>query len=257
MEGNARHMQNNFKYAAAGALSAALISVGAFGTAIAQDDDTISVTAASGTTYELSQDELDDAMGYVYCEIVFDYGDAGQDILSTSPVAECDLDWWDGLDMDEVASEQGANFAAKNGPQTWSSDKVIEKTSDPVTVAGVGMVYGATLAPGTVGGPNATPNYALFNTAKEQELVWNAGSPTYQLVDGNGYHYILQGAKVDQSELPTLGDQYQNLPEGWSYQPITYDTELDVNLTPNGFIPSVQDEFDQIFILIPTEALDS
>ena len=40
--------------------------------------------------------------------LVFDYGDQGSDIYSTSPLAPCDLDWWDGLDLEALAEAFGA-----------------------------------------------------------------------------------------------------------------------------------------------------
>lgn len=250
-------MRTELKVGAAGALSLALLGVGAVG-AVAQDASPapVDMAAASGETYTLTFKELDGAAGYIYCEIIFDYGDAGQDIFSTSPVAPCDTDWWDSLDVDATAAELGANFIYKNGPEWWSSDVVAVMASEPQDIQGVQMNFGAVLPPGTVGGGGGTPDYTLFNTAKNQNLTWSAGTETYQLVDGNGYHYIIQGYKVDPSELPTLGDQFQNLPAGWTYETITYDQDLAVELSPAGFIPSVQDEFDQIYILIPTDSME-
>ena len=242
-------MRNNLRLAAAGTLSLALATTLAVG-AVAQDaSESMTVTNAKGDTVTLTLKDLPNARGFIYCELVFDYGDAGQDIYSTSPIAPCDLDWWDSLDLNAVAAELDANSVSKNGPEYWSADDVQVMTGDPVSIAGVDMNYGATLPPGTAG----QGQYTLFNTAKTQNLTWNAGLPTYQLVDGNSYHYILQGYKVASDQLDTLADQFQELPEGWSYQVVTPLVDLVVELSPRGFIPSVKDEFDQIYILIPTE----
>ena len=214
-----------------------------------------SMTSAMGPTFTLTPDSLSPARDFIYCELVFNYGDAGSDIYSTSPVAPCDSDWWDSLDLDSLAAELNAESVVKNGPEWWSMDTVQEMTSEPTTVGGIQMVYGAVLPPGTMG----TPQYEVFNTAKYQYLVYEAGKPTYQLVDADGNVYVLQGYKVDQDQLATLGDQFQNLPEGWQYIVVTPSSDLVLNLTPAAPIPSVQDEFDQIYIQIPapTETMTS
>lgn len=242
-------MRKDLRLAAAGALSLALATT----SAVAQDaSESMTVTNAKGDTVTLTLKDLPDSRGYVYCELVFDYGDAGQDIYSTSPIAPCDLDWWDSLDLDAVAAELDANSVTKNGPQYWAMDEVAVMAGPPTSISGVDMNYGATLPPGTVG---QTPAYGLFNTAKTQNLTYYADQPIYQLLDANGYAYVLQGQKVETDQLATLGDQFQELPEGWSYHVVNPWYDLVIDLVPNGNIPSVQDEFDQIYILIPTTSL--
>jgi hypothetical protein len=49
---------------------------------------------------------------------------------------------------------------------------------------------------------------------KTQKLLWKAGKP-YQLVDADGH--VLQGHKVPQDALATLGDRFEQLPEAWSF----------------------------------------
>ena len=191
---------------------------------------------------------LPDSRGYIYCELVFNYGeDVGFDIYTTSHIAPCDVDWWDNLDLEAVAAERGAIAVIKNGPQWWSMDEVDQMEGDPVSVAGVGMGFGAHLPPGTMG----TPDYVVFYPAKYQNLTWKAGKPTYQLVDPEGNVYVIQGHKVPVEELATLGDRMKGLPEGWEYRVETLEQDLIMNLTPNEPIPSVADEFDQIYIRIP------
>ena len=65
-------------------------------------------------------------------------------------------------------------------------DEVGVLASEPVNIASVDMVYGAVLPPGTTG-EGGIPHYTVFNTAKNQFLLWEAGQPTYQLVDPDGY----------------------------------------------------------------------
>lgn len=209
--------------------------------------DPVTMTTGQGKELTLTMQTLPNSRGYQYCELVFNYGDKGSDIYSTSPLAEADLDWWGGLDLEALAKEFGAESVYKNGPQWWSMDEVGVMASQPIEVAGVKMVFGAHLPPGTL----TIPKYTVFNPAKFQNLTWKAGRPVYQLVDPAGHTYILQGQKVIGQELPVLSERFQELPEGWKYQVQELDKDLVMNLTPNEPIPSVQDEFDQIYIRIP------
>ena len=205
------------------------------------------MTTGQGKTMTLTMQVLPDSRGYQYCELVFDYGDKGNDIYSTSPVAPADLAWWEGLDLDALADEFGADSVYKNGPQWWSMDEVGVMASEKVQVAGVEMVFGAHLPPGTL----AIPNYTIFSPAKFQDLTWKAGKPVYQLVDDAGHVYVLQGHKVPVERLATLDQEMTSLPAGWQYRVQVLDKDLVMKLTPREPIPSVQDEFDQIYIRVP------
>jgi len=206
-------------------------------------------TAGDGTEYYLYPQWLNNSRDYIYCEMLWNYGDPhGSDIYSTSPIAPCNTTWWDNLNLTDVAALFNATSSTKNGPQYWSMDVVRVYASDPVDIIGEPMVFGAVLPPGTVG----SPQYTVFYPSKNQYLVWNAGKPTYQLTDADGYVYVMQGYKVQKDDLATLGDQFQELPEGWSYDVVSPTADLIFDLTPDVPIPSVQDEFDQIYIRIPT-----
>jgi hypothetical protein len=207
----------------------------------------VTMTTCQGDPMTLTLQTLPDSRGYQYCEIVFNYGDAGNDLYSTSPLAKADLDWWEKLDVEALAKEFGAKSVYKNGPQWWSMDEVGVMASKPVPVAGVDMVFGAHLPAGTL----RIPKYTVFSPAKYQNLVWKSGSPVYELVDPDGHVYILQGHKVPTEDLATLGERFKQLPVGWKYQVDDLPEDLVMKLTPKEPIPSVQDEFDQIYIRIP------
>lgn len=201
-----------------------------------------------GETIKLTLQTLPDSRGYRYGELVFNYGQAGSDLCSTSPLAEVDIEWWDNLDLEALAKEFGATSVLKNGPQWWSMDEVAVMASEGVNVAGVNMVFGAHFPPGAM----MTPKYKVFSPAKTQNLVWNAGKPVYQLVDPDRHVYVLQGHKVPEDQLATLGERFKELPDGWVYRVIKPTEDLVMKLTPNEPIPSVQDEFNQVYIRIPT-----
>ncbi|MGD9853727.1 MAG: hypothetical protein AB7U20_02130 [Planctomycetaceae bacterium] len=207
----------------------------------------VTMTTGQGKTMTLTMQTLPASRGFQYCELVFNYGDKGSDIYSTSPLAKADVDWWNNLDLDALAREFGAESVYKNGPQWWSMDAVGVMASEPVPVSGVNMVFGAHLPPGTL----KIEKYTVFNPAKYQNLTWKSGKPVYQLVDPDGHVYVLQGHKVPEEKLATLGERFEKLPEGWKYRVQVLDKDLVMKLTPRAPIPSVQDEFDQIYIRIP------
>jgi hypothetical protein len=206
-----------------------------------------SMTNGQGKIMTLTLQALPDSRGFIYCELMFTYPDHGADMYSTSPLAPCSLEWWENLDLDALAQEFGAEVVQKNGPQWWSMDEVSLMLSAPVSVAGVDMVFGGILPPGTM----SIPHYTVFNPAKYQNLRWKAGKPVYQLVDPDGHVYVIQGHKVPEESLATLGEEFQDLPEGWEYRVSVLDEDLVMNLTPAEPIPSAQDEFDQVYIRIP------
>lgn len=216
-------------------------------TSAAAESGKVTMTTGQGKVMTLSMRTLPNSRGYLYCELVFNYGEKGNDIYSTSPLAEAKLDWWAKLDLEELAKEFGAESVYKNGPQWWSMDEVGVMASEPVEVAGVDMVFGAHLPPGTL----KMKKYAVFNPAKFQNLVWKAGKPVYELMDADGHVYVLQGHKIPTDQLATLGERFKELPEGWQYRAETPEKDLIMKLTPKEPIPSVQDEFDQIYIRIP------
>jgi len=208
---------------------------------------TAQMKTSFGEEVTMTMRYLPNSRDYIYCEMVFMYGDAGSDIYTTSHLEPCDTDWWDNLDLDAVAKERGAEKAIKNGPQWWSMDEVDQMGAPPVSVGGVDMTFGAHLPPGTM----STPVYTVFNPAKYQNLTWKAGTKTYQLIDPDGHAYVVQGHKIPTDELDTLGDRMEKLPDGWEYRVVVLEEDLVMNLTPAQAIPSVQDEFDQIYIRVP------
>src|SRR5262245_54717678 len=129
----------------------------------------------------------------------------------TQSIPGCERIRWDKLDLEALAKEFGAKSVHKNGPQWWSMDEVGVMASEPVKVAGVNMVFGAHLPPGTL----STPKYKVFSPAKTQNLLWKAGKPVYQLVAPDGHVYVLQGHKVPEKSLATLGERLKQLPDDW------------------------------------------
>jgi hypothetical protein len=212
-----------------------------------QADTNVTVTSAKGDTLVLYPQTLENARNFIYCELVFNYGDLGSDIYSTSPVAPCDVNWWDNLDVDALAAEFGAESLTKNGPQYWSMDFVRVLGSEPFNISGVMMPYGSLLPPGTVG----QAPYTIFYPAKNQLLIWQDGLPTYRLTDNLNNVFIVQGYKVPESELATLGEDFTDLPPGWQYEVVDVTGgNLSITFASDAPIASTSDEFDQIYALV-------
>jgi hypothetical protein len=92
-----------------------------------------------GENVTMFMTQLDNSRAYRNCELVFDYGEEfGFDIYSTSPLDECNLTWWDNLDMDALATEFNATSITKNGPESWAMDQVMMMGSieSPTNMAG-------------------------------------------------------------------------------------------------------------------------
>lgn len=213
----------------------------------AKDADSVTMMTCQGEEKTLTMKTLPDSRDYLYCELVFDYGDKGYDLYSTSHLGEASLDWWEKLDVKAVAEQYGAVAVMKNGPQRWSMDEVGLMMSEPVPVGESQMVFGGHLPPGTL----ESPRYTVFYPKKTQNLTWKAGSPTYQLVDPDGHVYLIQGYKVPKDDLATLSAKFEQLPDGWEYRVKVLEDDLEMKLSPDAPIPSVQDEFNQIYIRLP------
>lgn len=207
----------------------------------------VSMTNGQGKEYTLTLRPLSDSRDYLYCELIFDYGEKGLDIYSTSMQGEPSLEWWDNIDLEALAKGFGAKTVRRNGPQRWSMDEVSMMLSEPIEVAGVKMAFGGHLPPGTA----EIPAYQVFNPAKYQYLVWKAGRPVYQLVDPEGHVYVLQGYKVQTGDLAHLGEKLKTLPDDWEFRISELEEDLVMDLTPAEPIPSVPDELDQYWIRIP------
>jgi hypothetical protein len=63
--------------------------------------------------------------------------------------------------------------------------------------------------------------------------------------------YVLQGHKVPEEQPATLGERFEKLSNGWKYRVQVLEKDLVMKLTPKAPIPSVHDEYDQIYIRIP------
>jgi hypothetical protein len=176
----------------------------------------------------------------------------GSDVYSTFLIKPCNTTWFDDLNLDDVAALFNASSATKNGPQSWSMDSVQVYTSDPVDILGESLgYYGAVFWPASVV-TDLQPPYTLLYLRKNQQLIWDAGKPTYWLTDSLLSNYVMMGYKVPKDELDNLGDQFQDLQEGWNYNVVNISEEL-VFTSISGWGPGkgseiVQDEFDQIYL---------
>jgi hypothetical protein len=198
------------------------------------------VTTGLGKEITLKFHVLKDKRDHTYCELAFQYENS-TDVYLTEFSKECSSDWFDNLDLDAVARELGAKSVHKNGPQSFSMDEHGLMISDPVTIAGVSMVFGLKLPPGVF----ELPTYKPFYPDKNQTLLYKAGTPRYQLVDPDDNAYVIMGYKLPKESLVTLGKDLE-LPDGWEYHVVVSSKDLYVDLTGDPR-PHVRDKFNQVY----------
>ncbi len=171
--------------------------------------------SGDGTTYLLYPQWFNNYRDYIFCEIILTYDELyGSDVYSTFPIKPCNTTWFDDLNLDDVAALFNASSASKNGPQSWSMDSLQVYASHPVHILVEPICYyGAVLWPARIVA-NPQPPYMSLYLDKNQQLIWDANKPSYWLTDSYGENYIMLGYKVPKDELDTLGDKFQDLPEG-------------------------------------------
>ena len=91
--------------------------------------------------------------------------------------------------------------------------------------------------------------YRIYSPAKSHHLVYQAGKPVYELVDLEGHVYVLQARSEDVplDWLPTLGERFESLPEGWSYRTRVLEEDLILDLKRDEQFYNVGDEFHQYY----------
>jgi hypothetical protein len=196
--------------------------------------------------------ELKDIRGMRYCEILLVY-DHGIDIFNTSASKGCPEDKWQGMDTAALAKEYGAQKVLLNGPKFWAPDEQTFQLGETKTFGGIDARYGATLPLATSGSGEGDP-YTGFTSSKKQTMVFNKGLPVYELIDSEGYSYILNayGAGVTDGDPANLAQQL-SLADGWSFR-VTMPTEdLIVAAPEDGPTHMVGDDMHQYYTRVDAE----
>ncbi|MFE1309942.1 hypothetical protein [Streptomyces sp. NPDC058755] len=212
------------------------------------------------TTHETRQ--LDGVRNARYGEIILispgERGELRAEVYNTMGLNDCPPEKWSALDAVSVAREAEVPAAWLNGPRFWLMDRI--------TASGVGDIRSfqglearrvAELEIPTGLDLNSRGNERFYKDQvvnRDNEWLFAAGKPVYQLLDADGRTYVMQAYShiVDDTlttdALPRLADRLQ-LPDGWTYREDTPARDLSLR-TVNGQAHVLQDELENTYMLL-------
>ena len=176
----------------------------------------------------------------------------GLDVYNTTGLNDCPAKLWDALDLEKIKKDFGALQVQKNGPHFWMMDEQTLTLGEKVSFQGLEARWAAH-APLSVVQQGATGGapYKVYTPSKTQSMVYAKGKPVFELVDPDGYAYVLQAhdEELPIPSLATLGDKLK-LPNGWQYRTRTLTEDLKLDLGPDKTIYAVGDDFHQYYTRI-------
>lgn len=186
-----------------------------------------------------------------FCEVIL-VMPGGAEAYNSTGLNDCPVELWKALDEEKLKADRRAQFVVLNGPKFWMMDEQTLWFGGTDTFGGIGMKWAATLPAAGLEKEGGKP-YQVFKPEKHQKMVYMAGKKVYELVDPDGYIYVLQArtGKVSMEMLESLGEHMKELPEGWSYRVRVLEKELVLDLNPEMTIFGVGDEFHQYYTRIP------
>ena len=187
-----------------------------------------------------------------FCEILV-VKPTGVDVYNTTGLNDCPADKWDTMKLSKVREQFGAASVQKNGPHYWMMDSQSLLLGAKALFNGIEARYAATLDPAIIRESEGSQPYRVFMPKKRQKQVYSKGKPVFELVDPEGYVYVMQARDHEfaLSTLGTLGDRMKQLPKGWEYRTRVLTEDLIIDLTPDRTIHAVGDEFHQYYTRIP------
>ncbi|MGI1660910.1 hypothetical protein ACRDNQ_01615 [Palleronia sp. KMU-117] len=217
----------------------------------------IAVLATQGVAFEPKPVEpvtLTDVRGMRFCEFLLVFDDHVE-IYNTSASAGCPDDLWSTLDPASIAAEHGAKAAQLNGPKFWAMDEQTVGFGETQTFGGIEARYAASLPIASLGSGKGADPYAPYVTQKSQNMVFQAGNPVYELVDSDGNVFVMNayGDKVEGGDPANLATQL-TLPDGWTFQVSTPDSDLVIDQKIDTPSKMVGDDFDQYYSMIDESA---
>lgn len=190
---------------------------------------------------------LTDIRGMKFCEFVLVFEDRVE-IYNTSASNGCPDDKWEALDTAALAADHGANGAQLNGPKFWAMDEQTVAFGETKTFGGIDARYGATLPLEALGSGEGSAPYMPYISAKNQTMVFKAGSPVYELVDSDGNTYALNayGPNVKDGDPANLAEQLSPA-EGWSFRVSTPEADLTIEGSSEVPVDMVGDDMHQYY----------
>ncbi|MFB1298197.1 hypothetical protein ACAG24_022025 [Mycobacterium sp. pW049] len=182
-------------------------------------------------------------------------GDTGPQatVYNTYPLNDCPDELWTKLDAQALAAEHQAVAALLNGPRYWLMSRIEKEggtETERKTFGGIEMLRQATVALSSM---NPSP-YSVNRVDRKAAFVYDAGSPVFELADGEGRTWIMQTYSQTVDPDLTLGDLADlaprlTLPAGWSYRTRTLEQPLRVDTTTEQ-ASVLQDDFANSYSLL-------
>jgi len=192
---------------------------------------------------------LENARNKRYGEI-FAIKQSGIEVYNTTGLNDCPAELWDALDLDAIKKEHDALSVQKNGPHFWMMDWQELTMGEKATFGGIEARWAARAPLSAVqkSASGAEP-YKIYTPAKKQKMVYEKGKPVYELVDDDGYAYVLQARNEEFpiESLDKLGDKLTLLPQRWAYRTRVLSEDLVLDLGPEETIYAVGDDFHQYY----------
>ena len=190
---------------------------------------------------------LKEIRGTVFCEFLL-ITSKDVTIYNTSANDTCDVDAFGKLDPAKIAQNHGAVRAQLNGPHYWIMDEQTLGLGDTKSFGSIEARYAATLPLSALGSGKGSEPYKPYISAKDQTMIFKAGSPVYELVAPTGDVYVLNayGDEVKDGDPANLADQLQ-LAEGWSFRVATPDQDMTIAGTTTTPVNMVGDDMHQYY----------
>lgn len=192
---------------------------------------TPTTTVETSTTIALAPESM---RGKRYCEVLLLNPSAegiAITVWNSFPMGDCPDDQWRELDGTAIAVEQGTALALLNGPRYWLMDAVDRDVTDVISTT-FGRIEMNQYAKITISDPSSIgQRYVPQTVDRQSTFVFRSGQTVFQLRTEDGRVFVMQSwsqqvdATLSETDLLSLGERLQ-LPEGWTYEPVTLTTDL-------------------------------
>ncbi len=192
-----------------------------------------------------------------YCEILLVRlnGMAPEaEVWGTQGLNDCPAASWEALDAQSIQEENDALAAILNGPRYWLPNSVTGSLPSPQRKM-FGALEMRLLATVSIDPNMNNSPYTETSVLRSTAYTFNSGEELYELTSPEGVVYVMQSMSqiIDPeqmlSELPNLETRLM-LPEGWSYQARTLDSDLIVRAEGEAIV--LQDDLSNTYQRVTT-----
>ncbi|MFZ1323210.1 MAG: hypothetical protein WAT71_16755 [Ignavibacteria bacterium] len=159
-----------------------------------------------------------------------------------------------GLNLEEMAKENGVLNVSLNGPKLWLPDWTDIDEGVERSFNGIEARWVARLSMGdNKEGVKSTKPYTTQTISRKSSLGWNKGTKVLLLDDADGNTWIMKGFQLGLDPIYTYEEffenadsHYKNLPEGWKVRVITLEKDL-IETPKDGLALLIADDFFNVF----------